>query len=215
MNSITDLDIEIKGIKKNKPKLKADGCVLPFYQTKKSLNDLQTFNNFIKNVEKMIRKSKEYKHYKDYLMNEVGLNYCAVFPNINTTSSEDVTIEMHHGPILTLYDYCSIVTNHFLENNLPVTSFRVYYTVIEEHYLNNVQVVMLCDLAHKLFHNQQLYINPKQAWGHLDKFVEKYSDGIDDRMFNIINKNLEMAEKYHSYDKNGILTFEKIERWDK
>ena len=79
---------------------------------------------------------------------------------------------------------------------------------------NNIQVVMLCDLAHKLFHNGQVYINPHQAWGHLDIFIEKYRDGIPNKMEKVIDKNLEIGRNTHSFDKNGILTFDGITRYD-
>lgn len=214
MNTPEIVNVQIKGINKGKPKLKADGCILPFYQTKKSLRDLETYNKFIKNVESLVRGSKEYRKYKDYLMNDIGLNYCMVFPNISTEMG-DVTIEMHHGPILTLYDYCCIVTDHYLENDIPVSSFRIAEAVLQEHDNNNVQIVMLCDLAHKLFHAQQVYINPKQAWGNINNFLEKYKDGVGERMSTIINRNIELGEKYHSFDRDGILEANKPERWDK
>lgn len=209
-------NVKIKGLNKGKPKLKADGFICQFYQTKKSLAELDTYNKFIKNVEQLVRRSKEYKAYKDYIFNTVGLNYCMIFPNINATLSDKtakVTIELHHGPLLTLYDVCCIVTDHFLENDIPVTSLSVMKTVLDEHFENNIQVMPLCDLAHKLFHAQHIYINPKQAWGYLPRFLEKYSDGVSERMEMMMKKNIEIAKEYNSIDKNGILDVYRT-RWD-
>lgn len=214
MNTNDIVNVKIGGIDKGKPKLKADGCILPFYKTKKALNDLDYYNKFIKSVESMIRRSKEYKSYKKYIMEDIGINYDQVMPNINADLDEKITIEMHHGPILTLYDYCSIVTDHLLENKMPVTSFRIYKLVLDEHFSNHVQIVMLSDLSHKLFHSGDLYINPKQAWGDIRPFLEKYSDGVSDRMATIINKNIDIASRFHSFDKNGILDVNTVERWD-
>ena len=216
MTSSTNIaNIEIKGIKKGKPKLNSEGCILPFYKTKKSLNDLQVFNSFIKNTEAMIRNSKEYKAYKNHLMKDLGLNHCMVFPNISNEVDDKITIEMHHGPILTLYDYCTIITKYCLKNDIPVTSFRISKMIIDEHNNDNVQVVMLCDLAHKLFHDQQIYINPRQAWGNLDRFINKYRDGISDKLIDIINKNIDIAQKSHSIDRDDILKLDYIEKWNK
>ena len=39
---------------------------LPFYQTKETLQDIDTFRNFLKNAETRFRASKEYKAYKAY-----------------------------------------------------------------------------------------------------------------------------------------------------
>lgn len=214
MGEIQNLaNIQLKGLKKRKPKLSSDGFILPLYQTKKTMKDLEFYNKFIKKVESMVRRSKEYSLYKNYLINDIGLNHCMVFPNI-TTDIEKVTIEMHHGPLLTLYDTCCIITDHYLNNDMPVTSIRIYEAVIEEHFENNVQVMMLCDLAHKLYHAQKIYMNPKQAWGYTPRFLEKYEDGIDERMAMIINRNLELAEQYNSIEKENILDLY-LSRWDK
>lgn len=214
MGEINNLaNIQIKGLKKRNPKLSVDGYLLPFYQTKKSLKDLDKYNKFVKKVESMVRKSNEYSAYKKYLINDVGLNHCMVFPNINT-DMDKVTIEMHHGPLLTLYDSVCIVTDHYLNNKLPVTSIRICEAILEEHWENNIEVMMLCDLAHKLYHAQKIYINPKQAWGYTPRFIERYKDGIDERMAIIINKNLELAKQYNSIDNSGILDVN-MTRWDK
>lgn len=217
MGEINNLaNIQLKGLKKGKPKLKADGFMLPFYQTEKSLRDLEAYNKFIKNVESMVRRSKEYSVYKNYLINDIGLNHCMVFPNITTDLEKEhckVTIEMHHGPLLTLYDSACIITDHYLKNDMPVTSIRIYEALIEEHFQNNIQVMMLCDLAHKLYHAQKIYMNPKQAWGYTPRFLEKYKDGLDDKMKRIINKNLELATKYNSMEQDNILDVY-MTRWD-
>lgn len=214
MSEIVNIaNVELKGLKKGKPKLKADGFIVPFYETNKRLQDPELYNKFIKNVESLVRQSKEYAHYKDYLIKEVGLNYCMVFPNI-TTDIEGVTIELHHGPLITLYDACCIITDAYLNNDEKVTSMRIFKAIIEEHYANRINCMMLCELAHKLYHAQKIYINPKQAWGYLSGFLEKYKDGLDKRMKMIINKNLELATKYNSIDIDGSLDLI-MTRWDK
>ena len=212
-------NIKIKGLDKGLPKLKADGTIIKFKQDKKSLKDLEAYNTFIKSVEKTVRTSKEYKAYKNFLMTDMGLNYCAVFPNISSELGEDansVTIEMHHGPILTLYDCCAIVVDHLLENDKSFTTIEIAKIIIREHEMHNIQVVMVCDYVHKLCHTKgsYLYINPKQAWGKLHVFLEKYKDGINKKLKKIINENLKLANEYHSIDKNDILTAYKARRWD-
>ena len=62
-----------------------------FYQTAETLQDIDTFRNFLKNAESRFRASKEYKAYKSYLMN-MGINRCQEFGNI---TDEDATIELH------------------------------------------------------------------------------------------------------------------------
>ena len=214
MGEINNLaNINLKGLKKRKPKLEANGYICPFYETNKRLRDPELYNKFVKNIESLVRCSKEYANYKNYLMKEIGLNYCMIFPNI-TDQIEGVTLELHHGPLLTLYDCCCIIIDHYLKNDIKVSSMRIFKAVITEHYNNNINCMILCDLAHKLYHAQKIYINPKQSWGYTTKFLEKYKDGLDDRMKMIINKNLELSTKYNSIDNDGILD-SYITRWDK
>lgn len=209
-----NLDIVIKGLVKGKPKLKVDGFICSLFQTNKTLKELELYNKFIKSTERLVRTSKEYRKYKDYLINDIGLNYCQVFPNINLETSPNVTLEMHHGPILTLFDCCAIIADHMIYNEEELTSIILYEKVLEEHHLNNIQIVMLCDLAHKLVHSNQVYLNPKQGWGNIDNFLKKYKDGITDKRELLINRNIEIASKYHSNDRDDILKVDKIIRWD-
>lgn len=213
MNENSYSNIMIKGLKKGNPKLKADGFLLPFYQTSKTLEDFDNFNKFIKGCEHMIRTSKEYKAYINYLKKDIGLNYDMVMPNIHSEEGKKTTVEMHHGPIITLYDYCAMVTDHLLKNNIPVTSFRIFELVIQEHRLNNVRIVMLSCNNHALVHSGDLYLDPKMGWGDQNRFLEKYSDGISKKMRSIINKNIEIGKQIHSFDKNNILDIN-VERWD-
>ena len=64
---------------------------LPFYQTRETLMDVDTFRNFLKNAESRFRASKEYKAYKSYLIEHIGIDRCQIFGNINV---DDADIEM-------------------------------------------------------------------------------------------------------------------------
>lgn len=198
-------NIKVKGLKKDKPKLENDGLMLPFYQTKNSLKNLDNFNKFIKNVETLVRDNDRYSGYIAYLR-DLGFNYCQVHPNIETNEkNKHVKLEMHHGTILTLYDICSIVTTALLERGETVTSYRVASIVLEEHEKLHIQTVMLCENCHKAIHSgNSVYINPKQCFGDIAAFLEEWRDGIDEDMEIIINKNLELARKHNSSD-NGAL----------
>lgn len=214
MNNIGN--IIVKGLSKNKPKLKAEnGFILPFYQDKNTIKNLENYNRFIKGTEKLIRSDTAYRGYKDYLMREIGLDRCAVLSLVQSKEDRKVTIEMHHGPILTLYDCCDIVTKTLIKNGENVTSFRVADIVIKEHYNNVIPVVMLTKTLHQLVHAGKIYINLRQAWAwnRMNIFLEKYKDGIDDRMRELLIKNIKTAKQYNSTD-NGILEIRKIKNWN-
>ena len=205
-------DVSIKGIKKGKPKLEQDGFILRFYQTKKSLSDLEEYNRFIKGAETIIRKSLEYKHFKNYIMDDLGVNYCQVMPNIKSELgiTVPITIEMHHGPILTLYDICSIVLDHMLDKGELMTTIRLAKMVIDEHMQGRVQVVMLSDLAHRAIDNNKLFLDVSMGLGgSLEDFLVKYIDVIQGEEYSrrayIIEKNIEISRQFGSYYKDKLL----------
>ena len=78
---------------------------LPFYQTKESLMDIDTFRNFLRNAEINFRSRKEYKAYKSYLIEYIGINKCQVFGNITT---EDADIECIIGNLLEIAHILSL-----------------------------------------------------------------------------------------------------------
>ena len=206
-------NISIKGLKKGNPKLKANGLVTGFYQTKESLEDFDIFNKFIKACESMIRTSKEYKRYIKYLKEDIGLNYDMTMPNITSGEGKKTKVEMHHGPILTLYDYCAICTDHLLKNNIPVTTFRIARLILKEHQLNHVRVVMLSTMNHKLIDTGDLWLDCNMGWGDQNKFLENYKDGINKKMKEIINNNIDISQQIKSHFKDGIADIN-ILRWD-
>jgi hypothetical protein len=193
--------------------IKADSgyFVLRYYKNRTDFQDMQEFAAFIKGAEKIIRTSDEYRGYKDYLMNEIGLDHCAVMPGV---SGEKATIEMHHGPILTLFDYCAIVLDSAVANGEQMSTFKLAKTVLQEHYDNNVQVVMLSKTAHQLFHAGKLFIHPNQAWGNVNNFLERYADGLSREQIETINEYITMSEQNRSTD-NGLMAMGDIGDYNK
>lgn len=159
---------------------------IPFEKPMEFFSSLESRNNFIKGCEKLVRINDRYSKYINYLKKQVKLNYCQVLKGL---TDEDCTIEMHHGPIFTLYDYCDIIVNWYLKKGYKLTTFRVADTVLEEHLKNRIQVVMLSITMHEEVHARDIFINTKQAWGNLGKFIKIYGDGIDN----------DLREKYNRY----------------
>ena len=188
---------------------------LPFYKDVEYFSNLDNFVGFIKATESLVRTSKYYSRYIKYLKEEVGLNFCQVLSNIKQEDeTSNVDIEMHHGPILTLFDYISIVIDHMIYNNMNVNTFKVADIILEEHFNNNVQVVMLSKTGHEEVHMNNVFISTKQAFGDLNAFITKYKDGISDEQIVKINKYIEMSEKYDSYDKGILDLRDKIRSWN-
>ena len=123
---------------------------LPLNKKDKYFMNPVDFIKFIKDVESLIRKSKEYSRYIAYLKNEIGLRSCALFHNIDDSVAP---IEMHHGPIFTLYDIVEIQIAHMFVNGEAINSMSVANNVLKDHFDNIIQVTMLCEMAHKGVHN--------------------------------------------------------------
>lgn len=206
-------NIEYKKINKN-PTIDSETSEfeLPFYKDVEYFANIDNFVSFVKAVERMVRSSSFYSRYISFLKEDIGLVNCQVLSNI---SHDDADIEMHHGPILTLFDYVSIVTDHFLATGKKVNTFTVADTVIEEHYNHNVQVVMLSKTVHEQVHENNIFINLNQAFGDLNKFLRKYRQGVHPDQVEKINKYIEMSKKYDSFDKDVLKLSGFVKNWSK
>ena len=175
---------------------------------------IETFVGFVKACEKMIRGSSEYKLYKAQLM-EQGLTRCQFLGAIEADEDDAVTIEMHHGPILTLFDYVAIVIDWLLKKERPVNTFIVTRIVLNEHFEGNVQTVMLSKTVHQLVDSGEIFIHFNQGTGNLNRFLEKYRDGLNDERISKINQYIKLCELYENSFDNGLLDLRKnITDWD-
>ncbi len=163
---------------------------IPFYKDDSYFSNLDSHQKFLKAVEKLVRSSDRYSKYKFYLKSEVKLDHCQVLKNID---DKDAEIEMHHGPIFTLYDYCAIILEYFLMNGLKITTFRIADQVLTEHEENNIQVVMLSASIHEQVHNRNIFINPSQAFGNLHNFTKKYASAIGPDLRDKFNRYFDRA----------------------
>ena len=175
------------------------GDIIPFYKSESYVLDNVNFIKFIKNVEMQVRTSKEYRAYIRYLKEELDppLNHCMVYSNI---TDEHAPIEMHHGVIFTLFDYIEIIIGWCIRNKTQFSSSRIYGIVMEEHRLNNIQVVMLSEAVHKSLHNtkdkEPRFLDYKMCHGNIVEFLNKYYLGLS---FNHIGK---LKRYFDSYEKN-------------
>jgi len=54
----------------------------------------------IKDIEKIVRRSLEYKQYIQFLKTEINMSECSFFENINSKNpNSGISIEIHHEPI--------------------------------------------------------------------------------------------------------------------
>ena len=148
--------------------------VIQFYQTPDSLNNIEDYRTFLKNVESAFRTSREYKAIKARLI-ESGMTNCQVHGNLN---SEMVDIEMHHN-MLTLFDLAMIITEHLIRTTGKASTFDVVRLLIDAHNNNEVLLIMLSKTPHQVYHNNPEFFLPfEMCIGEPWKFLEKYKYGI-------------------------------------
>lgn len=212
MNNLPN--INFKKTSKN-PTIDSDNGIyeLPFYKDAEFFSNLDNFVSFVKSVEKMVRSSNQYSRYIAYLKTDVGLTCCQVLSNIIEEDEKDNLIEMHHGPILTLFDYAAIITDYLIYNKRKINTFIVSDILLEEHFNNNIQVVMLSKTVHQQVHDNNIFINLHQAFGDLNRFLKKYKNGLHQEQVSKINSYIELSEKYDSFDKNVLQLKDNIIKW--
>ncbi|MGL5753441.1 MAG: hypothetical protein ACRCXT_23050 [Paraclostridium sp.] len=217
LNEITDesnsnfMNMKFEEDKEGK-KFVTDGFfILPFRQDKYAFMDTQVFVKFIKKCEYLVRNHPDYKGYISHLKNH-GLNHCMILGDLE---DESCSIEMHHGPILNLFDYCTIIANHYLKTKGDCNTFEVAKLVIEEHNNHNIQLIMLSSSMHQMVEANNTFINVKQSFGNLEKFINKYRHAISDAQRHVIEEYLKMCESTDTTVDDILKVRTSVKKWSK
>ena len=183
-------------------------AAVSLYKDTDYFQDEVAYTKFIKSCESFIRTSKDYKAFISFIKKQLGIDFCQVSSHIYDT---DATIEMHHGPIFTLFDITSIILNYFMKTGKKINTFRIADAVLEEHFQMRVQVVMLAITNHEAAHNRDLFLNINQGIGNITEFINLYKDCLDDihkyKIWNYIN----MSKANPSFDR-GYLDVDHISK---
>lgn len=184
--------------------------ILPYRQNDYSLLEIKKFVRFIKKIEALVRTNPEYKRYIAHLKDN-GLDHCMILGNLD---DDKCSIEMHHGPILNLFDYCSIVASQQIATKGGTTTFDVAKQVIEEHLNHNVQVVMLASSIHQLIEDKNVFINVKQSFGNLERFLNKYKDYITAQQKYVIAEYLKLCETKETDIDSILKARDEVSNWN-
>ena len=182
---------------------------LYFYQTKETLMDVDTYRNFLKNCESRFRACKEYKLYKHYLIEYLGIDRCQIFGNV---SVEDAEIELHHN-ILGLFDICLLISSHIVNTIGYISTFDLIQLLIQEHWNNRVGITFLSKTAHQKFTNDpNAYLPPDMTFGKWWELLALYKYGITydiaNKVINYINKfNNQMPPSIQLMQNDEILSY--------
>ena len=144
---------------------------------------------FIKNCEGLIRKSLEYKLWRDYIIDVLGIQTCV----ITNEKMGEVSIDVHHH-LPSLYTLVSALVNDKIENEEEFCSFDIAQKAIELHFMNKVGYVTLIKSMHEKFHNNYLNIPIQLVKGDYNYFIENFSKYLDDEDLDTIHTRMSINE---------------------
>ena len=151
---------------------------------------------FIKYIEKIIRRSFEYRTYIGFLKNELNITKCTFLPSIDVNEIKKVGLEMHHYPY-TLFDIVSIVLDeHMLVRGEKfINPFDIAEEVMQLHYQNYIGLVPLTTTIHELVHSGKVFVNLKYVFGNYNKFINLYSSALSDNYKQMLSNLEQLSDK--------------------
>lgn len=166
------------------------------------LMDEKDREKYLKDLERIVRNSFEYRRFISYLRENMDMDSCAYMENVsNKDNNFKVKIEIHHSPF-TLYDICTIVLNKRLALGLSTNIELVALEVTALHYYLFVGLIPLSKTVHQLVHSQYLFVPVTNVLGNYQAFIDNYYDYISPELLQTFEENLEYSEKLSKQDLN-------------
>lgn len=154
----------------------------------------------IKEVEKIVRRSIEYKQYIKFLRDEINMSECAFFENVNNkTANSGISIEIHHEPI-DLFSIVDVVVNKWIDLDMDLNPTLIAEEVMKLHYQNKVGLVPLSITVHQLVHDGKIFIPLQNVYGDYLSFIEEYGAYVSDNIQNVLQTKLRMSKEIENPD---------------
>ena len=135
-------------------------------------------DKFIKQIEKLIRGSDEYKEYIKFLKTKMHMDRCYVNPTIMSANGKKYSIELHHEPF-TLYDLVDIEIMRREKEEVPLDKFSIAEAVMALHYDGLVGLIPLSKTQHELVHSSRVFIPLQHIYQDFYKYYEIFADIIE------------------------------------
>jgi len=163
----------------------------------KSFENEGEFTRFVRNCEKLIRGSVEYKTWKEYIIEVLGISECM----LTKESMVECTVEVHHH-IPSLFVLVKALVAKKLQNQESFSTFDIARETMEIHYMNKVGYAVLVKALHERLHNGVLEIPTRIIRGDYKYFVDTYKNYLDDEDLDLLNKRMSInnvtdEELYH------------------
>lgn len=156
------------------------------------------YKKFVKNCEMMIRRSVEYKEWRDYIVDVLQINECM----ITHEKMSEVTVEVHHH-LPSLYTLVTALVNKCIETNVDFCTFDICQQAIELHFQNRVGYVTLLKSMHEKFHNGRLDVPIAYVQGDYNYFIRHYSEFLDESAIETIQSRLAISEHNCSWSRDN------------
>lgn len=157
----------------------------------------------IKEIDRIVRGSVEYKQYIQFLKTEIDMMSCSFFQNVNNVGRNKIRIEIHHEPF-TLFDITNIVLEKYITEDLPLNPLVISEEIMYIHYRNMVGLIPLSKTAHTLVHDGKLFIPLNNVFGGFANFVAVYESYIPEDLLNLLKTKIKMTKDIINPD-NTIL----------
>jgi len=146
VNLVKELQLATRTNDNNVLALNDDALCLPLRISE--FHSEKNLDAFIKNVEKLIHSSIEYRLWISYVLDVLGHNSCV----LTHEKASECELQVHHHPI-NLYTITKCIVNDFLRQELKFNTFDISSKVIELHYQNKIGYMVLLSSLHEKFHN--------------------------------------------------------------
>lgn len=171
------------------------GNIQPFEIEEFDLNDPKEFSKYIKQIKNICRNSFEYRELIKFLRENMDMNSCSFFENVNNIDTFKIKIEIHHHPF-TLEDIVLIVYNKRVYFGESLESELVAKEVMYLHYLLLVGLIPLSETVHELVHNNYLFIPMDKVMGNVSEFINMYERFMTPEQLDVLENNINMSKAY-------------------
>jgi hypothetical protein len=156
------------------------------------------YNKFIKNCEKLIRGSVEYKQWRNYITDVLQVNSCFV----TNERMDECTLEIHHH-VPSLFTMLKAIVNKNMEKDEAFSTFDICMEAIEIHFANKVGYIAVISSIHEKIHNNCLEIPRSMIQGDYIWFIENFSKYLDDEDLDTINRRLSVENSEFAWGKDN------------
>lgn len=164
------------------------------------LSNPKELSKYFKSIERICRNSRTYKKLINFLRENVDMNKCSYFKNVDNIDTYSLKIHIHHTP-LTLYDIVTTVYNKRLLNHESLSEMMVAKEVMWLHYNLFVGLIPLSETVHGSVHNGQAFIPTTKVYGMYKTFVKLYEPYMDKELLKVLSNMEEISEDYDTITK--------------